>query len=150
MSTLIKKTKNKKIVLFSILLAVFLLVACNSENESVSGNEGNEESSDSNETPTISIMANLHTPEVPDARIREIVEEKTNVKLDIEWVPNNNYNEKLNTAFATGTLPQVVSVGSEQLDQFREAIRDEQFWEVGPYLGDYEHLSKLKDPIIEN
>jgi len=67
-------------------------------------------------------MANLHTPEVLDSKIREIVEGKANVKLDIEWVPNSNYNEKLNSAFATNTLPQVVSIGSEQLDQFREAI----------------------------
>src|SRR5690625_2442288 len=95
-------------------------------------------------------MANLHTPEVLDSKIREIVEGKANVKLDIEWVPNSNYNEKLNSAFATNTLPQVVSIGSEQLDQFREAIRDGQFWEVGPYLEDYEHLAQLKDPIIEN
>src|SRR5690625_729537 len=136
-------------IFFISILGAFLFTACQ-DSQANNNHEGDLEKSNSEETPTISMMAKLHTPEAPDTTIREIVEEKTNVTLDIEYLPNNNYNEKLNTAFATGTLPQVVSIGSEQLDQFREAIRDEQFWEVGPYLGDYEHLSKLKDPIIEN
>jgi len=138
-----------------VILGMILITACGDETSKEGKiNENNESGANdgdhSEETPTISIMAKLHTPEVPDSRIREIVEEKTDVNLDIKWVPNNNYNEKLNTAFATNTLPQVVSIGSEQLDQFREAIRDGQFWEVGPYLEDYEHLTQLKDPIIEN
>src|SRR5690625_3077133 len=98
----------------------------------------------------ITMMNNLHTPEVPNDRILEILEEKTNVELEIDWVPDNNYNEKLNTAFATGTLPQVVSVGFQQMDQFKEAIRDDQFWEIGPYIEEFENLNKLKEPVLEN
>src|SRR5690625_3443232 len=149
-----------------------LFTACNSEtggdannndnNESASGN-GNNNNNNNNENeannneevaeedrPTITMMINLHTPEVPGDKILDLVEEETNVNLDIEWVPDNNYSEKLNTAFATDTLPEVVSVGADQMDQFKEAIRDDQFWEVGPYLDEYENLGKLKDTIVEN
>src|SRR5690625_2301564 len=149
-----------------------LFTACNSEtggdannndnNESASGN-GNNNNNNNNENeannneevaeedrPTITMMINLHTPEVPGDKILDLVEDATNVNLDIEWVPDNNYSEKLNTAFATGTLPEVVGVGMDQMDQFKEAIRDDQFWEVGPYLDEYENLGKLKDTIVEN
>src|SRR5690625_3917587 len=96
------------------------------------------------------MMINLHTPEVPGDKILNLVEDATNLELDIEWVPDNNYEEKLNTAFATGTMPEVVSIGADQIDQFKEAIRDDQFWEIGPYLEEYENLGKLKDTIVEN
>jgi len=146
------------IVCCSILLTVILLIACSDDNtntvdDSNNNLENNEDGNNSKEDAepiTITMMSNLHTPEVPDDRIINILEEKTNVRLDIDWVPDSNYDEKLNTAFSTGSLPQVVSVSSQQLDQFREAIKDDQFWEIGPYLEDYENLSKLKDSIVEN
>lgn len=142
---------RKSLILFgTIMVSILLLVGCGNggENGSKSKDSNGKNSSDG---PTkISIMATLHTPEVPDDKVRNLIEEAANVELDIEWVPDNNYNEKLNTAFATGTLPQVVSVGFEHLDQFREAIQDDQFWEIGPYLDDYENLSNLKESIVEN
>ncbi len=155
-----------------VMLGLLVISACgdetskegneNENNESASsggedGNNNNKDSepsnnedSDDQDRPTISMMINLHTPEVPGDKILNLVEDATNVELDIEWVPDNNYEEKLNTAFATGTMPEVVSIGADQIDQFKEAIRDDQFWEIGPYLEEYENLGKLKDTIVEN
>src|SRR5690625_6385072 len=48
------------------------------------------------------------------------------------------------------TRQEDVSVEADQMDQFKEAIRDDQFWEVGPYLDEFENLGKLKDTIVEN
>src|SRR5690625_1424969 len=162
------KNLTKRLIVFcSILLTVLLLVACgdnngNASNGNKSGdnssennsqdnsNNNNNDDNESDELVTIKMMLNLHTPEVPNDTIPDALEEKLNVRLDIDWVPDNNYADKLNTAFATGTLPEVVSVGFGQLNQFREAIVDDQFWEVGPYLDQFENLSKLKEPIIDN
>src|SRR5699024_5256589 len=144
---------SKRLLLFSsILLIILLLAACggNDENASEKGSSNSAEGEGSSKSTTIKIMTNLHTPEVPDDVLLKVLEEKTNYRLDIDWVPDNNYNEKLNTAFATGTLPQVVSVGFQQFDQFREAIIDDQFWEIGPYLSEFENLSKLKEPVLNN
>src|SRR5699024_8681568 len=118
--------------------------AC-SKNESASNDEG--ETEDSGDRPTINFMTNLLTPNIPNENILTEVEDATGFNLEIDWVPDNNYNERLNTAFATNNLPDVVGVGFQQLDQFKEAIRDGQFWEIGPYLDEYENLSKLKDEI---
>jgi|SRR5690625_4051445 len=160
------KNLTKRLIIFcSILLTVLLLVACGDNNGNASNgdeagnnssennsknNSNNNDDNESDELVTISMMLNLHTPEVPNDTIPDALEEKLNVRLDIDWVPDNNYAEKLNTAFATGTLPEVFSVGFNQLDQFREAIVDDQFWEIGPYLDQFENLSKLKEPILEN
>lgn len=106
---------------------------------------------DSDEPFAFSMMANLHTPEVPDKKIQQLLEEATNTSIDIQWVPDSNYEERLNTAFATGTLPQAVYMKNQTTyDQFKDAIRDDQFWEIGPYLDQFENLQKLKPEVIEN
>src|SRR5699024_1893206 len=117
-----------------ILLTVLLLVACgdnngnasngdepdnNSSENNTKDNSNNNDDNESDELVTINMMLNLHTPEVPNDTIPDALEERLNVRLDIDWVPDNNYLERLNTAFATGTLPEVFGVGFNQLDQFR-------------------------------
>ena len=42
-------------------------------------------------------------PEVPSDMIEKSLEEKTGTKLDIQWVPDGTYDEKVNASFATGT-----------------------------------------------
>ncbi|UOQ86472.1 extracellular solute-binding protein [Gracilibacillus salinarum] len=134
---------------FSLFFLVLLVLVSCSNNESASNNEGGD-NTDSEDSPTIHFMTNLLTPNVPNEKILTKVEDATGYNLEIDWVPDNNYNERLNTAFATNSLPDVVGIGFQQIDQFKEAIRDGQFWEIGPYLEDYENLSKLKDEIIDN
>src|SRR5690625_7384457 len=56
----------------------------------------------------------------------------------------------LNTAFSTNSLPQVILVKTDQFIQFKEAIRDDQFWEIGPYLDEFENLSKLREDTLDN
>lgn len=152
--------KKRIALLFSVLLVLFMLAACGDgvKNESASKDgkgENNavnkEENNEGEKAPTkISIMTKLHTAEVPSNRIKELVEEAANVELNIEWVPDNNYSDKLTTAFATGTFPQTVTMGSDQVDQFKQAIRDDQFWEIGPYFEQFENLNKLKELVVEN
>ncbi len=138
-----RKLQAKLLLAFCLML---LLVACN--NESASSGEDND--GDSDGRPTIHFMTNLLTPNVPNDKILTKVEEVTGYNLEIDWVPDNNYNERLNSAFATNSLPDVVGIGFQQINQFKDAIRDGQFWEIGPYLEEYENLSKLKEEIINN
>lgn len=99
----------------------------------------------------ITIMANLHTPEVPATEIETLLEQKTNTQLDIQWVPDGSYDEKLNASFATGTLPQSVFMrNSTTLLMFRDAIRNDQFWEIGPLLSEYPNLKNLDPNVLNN
>src|SRR5699024_9889641 len=139
--------KKGFVFLCSILFTMIVLAGCNSESASETDSGGDAAS---DEAPTITIMTKLHTAEVPSDKIKELVEEKTGVNLEIEWVPDNNYADKLSTAFATGTFPMAVTMGSDQVGEFTEAIRDGQFWEIGPYLDEFENLSKLNEEKLNN
>lgn len=142
-------TKKLLSTFCALSLGLSSLVACS--NESASNTNQTAESGESDAPFKLSIMATLHTPEIPDERLEKLIEEKTDTELDIQWVPDANYIEKLNTAFATGTLPMAVSISAQELGtQFKQAIRDDQFWEISPYLDEYENLKKLKPTIIEN
>ena len=33
---------------------------------------------------------------------------------------------------------------------FKEAIRDDQFWEIGPYFEEFKNLGKLKEAVVKN
>lgn len=138
------KRLNKLALFAGVSVGLLGITACNQNEGASSETEGN--SNASNEP--ITMMTILHTPEVPDGKIQGMIEEETGAKLDIQWIPNDNYVERLNAAFATGTLPKVVSI--QDTDLFIGAIQDGQFWEVGPYLDEYENLSKLKPEILEN
>ncbi|MDX8045604.1 extracellular solute-binding protein [Gracilibacillus sp. S3-1-1] len=135
--------RGMKAFLLSIA-ALLMLVACSNDDTS-----SNKEETGS-EPQEISMMFNLHVPEVPDTRLEELLEEATNTKLDIRWIPDNNYAENLNTAIATNSLPDVFLLKDVTLEQQKEAIRDDQYWEIGPYLEEFPNLNQLKPEILKN
>ncbi len=158
-------TKVRKLVaLFCVLvLLVGMLAACGNNGNNTSGSNNKANTKGDNtvvddkavEVPAepfkLTIMANLHSPEVPSDKLEKIIEEITNTDLTIQWVPDGNYDEKLNTSFATGTMPQATYLRNiNSFGLFKDAIRNDQFWEVGPLLDDYENLSKLKDEVLKN
>lgn len=104
------------------------------------------------EEPTeITIMLPLNTAEAPTDTIKNELEKLTNTKLTYQFFPADTYEEKLNTAFATGSLPQVTYLkNSTTFLLMREAIKDGQFWEIGPYMSEFPNLSKLKPEILDN
>lgn len=145
--------KIKKRLIGASILVLTLTAGCAQETTSstntVQPTDGASTTSGKTGTDpvSISIMINLHNPEVPSDTIKNMLEEKTNTKLDIQWVPDGMYKDKVNTSFATGTLPQAVYT---QISEFRQPILDGQFWEVGPLLKDYPHLNKLDPEVLKN
>ncbi|UOQ87159.1 extracellular solute-binding protein [Gracilibacillus salinarum] len=121
------------------LCGIALLLAGCADNASSNGEE------------TISIMANVHTPQVAtDSPIVEQIEEKAGVNLDITWAPDETYDDKMNTVIATQSFPRAMFVkNSESYTQMKDSLTDDVYWEIGPYLDDYENLSKL-DPVVLN
>lgn len=127
-----------------MLSCILLASACSDKTNSNKDNNDNQ----LEEVFEISIMTPLHTAETPEKKVEKLIEEKTNVKLDIEWIPASTYQDRVNTAFATNALADVVNISME--GPVKESIRDGQFWEIGPYLDEYDNLSKLKDEILDN
>jgi putative aldouronate transport system substrate-binding protein len=97
------------------------------------------------------MMANLQTPEVPSDKLEKLLEKATNSEIDIMWTPDGSYDEKVQAGFATGSLPQVVYLkNAASFVLMRDAMKNGQFWEIGPFLKDYPNLSKLNPQILES
>lgn len=145
--------KKKASTILAIVTALSVLAGCGGGSAPAatgSTNGGPAQGEKPSEPVAISIMANLHTPEVPSDMIEKLLEEKTGTKLDIQWVPDGTYDEKVNASFATGTLPQVTYLkNAASLVNMRDAIRNGQFWEIGPLLDQYPNLSKLKPDVLK-
>ncbi len=157
------KTGRKFLTILCVLaMTISLLAACgsNSNNASNSADKsGNNQAADKTEKPSekpkepykITIMLPMKEKDIPSDKIKNEVEQKTGYKLEYQWVPDGNYVEKLNTSLATGAFPQVVYMKNQDtFNQFKEAIRNGQFWEIGPYIKDFPGLSKLNQTILDN
>src|SRR5690606_24028410 len=93
--------------LSSLVLLLFTVNACSPLDRAASGPAAQTQERDADRAP-ITIMANLHTPEVPSETIELLLEEKTGYRLDLHWTPDGSYEEKFNAAMATDTLQEAV------------------------------------------
>ncbi|MEK5026093.1 extracellular solute-binding protein [Paenibacillus sp. FSL M7-1046] len=125
-----------------VLLLSFILLSACSDNESPRTGPGET-------APFISILAPLHFPQQPSKDIMVELEKLTGAKLDITWVPEGVYTDKMNTALTTNSLGKVTFVKFTDYNLLKSAIRSEAFWEIGPYLQEFPNLKQL-DPAILN
>ncbi|MDQ0900835.1 extracellular solute-binding protein [Paenibacillus sp. V4I7] len=143
-------TKKNTAILLSALTAVSLIAGC--ANKIDSSAEATKSEGEAPKGPIkISIMADLQTTEVPSDKLEKVLEQKTNSELHIQWVPDGSYDEKFQAAFATGSLPQVVYLkNAASFTLVRDAVKNNQFWEVGPFLLDYPNLKSLNPTILNH
>ncbi|WP_141500622.1 extracellular solute-binding protein [Paenibacillus luteus] len=158
------KKKSFSILMGMVLTFSLLLAACSGGNKGGSNNPSTAPSNDTGakteetakpaeaEKPTeITIMLPLNIAETPPNTIKNELEKLTNTKLTYQFFPADTYEEKLNASFATGSLPQVTYLKNQAtFVQMKEAIREGQFWEIGPYLSEFPNLGKLKEEILNN
>lgn len=156
------KKKSFSILVGVLLTLSLLLAACSGgnnggnntpapSNESGAKTEDTAKPAETEEPAEITIMLPLNTAETPPDTIKNELEKLTNTKLTYQFFPADTYEEKLNASFATGSLPQVTYLKNQAtFVQMKEAIRDGQFWEIGPYMSEYPNLSKLKEEILNN
>lgn len=123
-----------------LLATVLILSACNSAN---SADESNQD-----ERPIISIMAPLHFPHAPDSHIIDEIGRLTNTRLDIEWVPDGIYTDKMNTALMTNSLKKATFIKYTDYNLAKNSVRSGAFWEIGPYLDQFPNLMQLDEDIL--
>ncbi|MCI3923028.1 extracellular solute-binding protein [Paenibacillus sp. TRM 82003] len=130
----------------ALLAALLLLGGCGEAREQ-KGAAGTPKG----ERGEITMMANLHTPEVPSKTIERLLEERTGFDIEVQWTPDGSYEEKFNASMATDTLPEAVYLkNAAMLAQLRDPIRNGLFWEIGPLLDEYDNLRRLKPDVLGN
>lgn len=141
---MIRQFMSRKAKLCCCILLIFvfsLLSACNIK--------GSDESALQETRPSISILAPLHFPQQPSKEILAEIEKLTGVKLDIRWVPEGVYTDKMNTALTTNSLGRVTFVKFSDYNLVKNSIRSNAFWEIGPYLQEFPNLKQLDAAILK-
>ncbi|CAN7184337.1 extracellular solute-binding protein [Paenibacillus sp. LjRoot56] len=133
--------------------AAALLTGCgNDASPATGGTSTSAASSPANKEPLkLSVMTLMYAePPKADSEVQKQIEAYTNTKLDISWVPNSSYKEKVNVTIASGELPKALLVQNNKDSNILSAVRAGVFWEVGPYLKDYPNLSKMNPSVFDN
>lgn len=139
-----KWSKNK--VAFPVLSAMLAasLAACGNEESGASGEDGGS-------VDSLTIMTTAYTTEPPaeDSPALKELEEFTGKDITMNWVLDSAYADKLNITLASGNLPEIMMIPTK-LPSFVSAVRDDAFWELGPYLKDYPNLSQANEITLQN
>lgn len=127
----------------AVLAAALALTACGS-----SGDGGSEGGGDSG---PLTWMAMLHTPTTPDpdGPIHEALVEYTGTDFEMQWVPDASKEEKINAALASGTLADLTSLTQIDSTTVRNALTSGMFWDVEPYLSEFDNLSQIPEATID-
>jgi putative aldouronate transport system substrate-binding protein len=99
----------------------------------------------------MSIMLTSYNPEFLDTNgeIFKKLEERTNTKLTLTWVPSSTYSDKLSATVVSGELPSAILVLNQKLPYIVNSVRSGMFWEIGPYLKDYPNLSRMNKIALD-
>jgi len=129
---------------YSALLITFLLTGC-----SLSTFQRDETLNQ--KAFNISIMTTSFTnnPATENSSVVKALEEYTNTKLNINWVSNTAYNDKMNLALASGTLPNIMLITSKTSSVI-SAARSDAFWDLKSYLQSYGNLRLANQTSLNN
>ncbi|ACU86682.1 lipoprotein [Brachybacterium faecium] len=101
---------------------------------------------------SLSWMALLHTPTTPDAAgpVHSGLAEETGQDFEIQWVPDASKEEKMNAALASGSVADITSITNLTNSSIRSGVTSGLFWDVEPFLGEFENLKGIDPKTIES
>jgi putative aldouronate transport system substrate-binding protein len=129
-----------KTVVF-LFVVTLLLGGCNRTTNS-------DAMQNNDQLPLISIMAPLHFPHAPDSELIDEIGRLTHTRLEMEWVPDGIYTDKMNTAMMTNSLKKATFVKYTDYNFAKNSVRSGAFWEIGPYLDQFPNLRQLDEEIL--
>jgi ABC-type sugar transport system, periplasmic component len=132
--------RNKRIAFFAGLLALMLILAgCGGSSNGKSGNGGNSGNTSGNTAPSgdkvkISVWAMGDEAKSLPTVAEEFMKEHPNIVVDVQALPWSNAHDKLLTAVASKSGPDVVQMGTTWMAEFANAgaLKD-----LTPYVDQY-------------
>lgn len=132
-------------------LLLFLTAACGNSNQVLKTDTNTSPQAEgktgeaAEDTSPLEVSIMSITPNTPPAAddnvIKLAIEKATNSKLEIQWVSNNAYADKLNITLASGKLPELTMINNPFSSTFRSLVRQGALWDIAPYIKDYPNLS---------
>ena len=128
--------------LASVSFASMLLMAgCSGGKEEASGNY------DENSKAEISWLNILHTASPPTDTVLDQIEEKTNSEIKFSWIPDASKEERINTALASDSLADIVTLTILDNSSVRNALKSGMFWNVEEYLDEFPNLKAISQDV---
>ena len=138
-----KKQMVSKLASVSLASAL-LLAGCNS---TTSNNNNSSEGEDKNSKTEISWLNILHTASPPTDTVLDQIEKKTNTEIKFSWIPDASKEERLNTALASDSLADIVTLTILENSSVRNALKSGMFWNVEDYLDEFPNLKAISKDI---
>lgn len=114
-------------------------------------------SSTAGKTTNISFLCPLNsatTPNLDNDKVFQKIQQTTNSKLNITFIPAGSYKDKLNVIIASNQLPDVIvaDAGEMKATAIQKGVSEGMFWEIGGLLKSYKNLEKLysNNVVISN
>ncbi|WP_240419504.1 extracellular solute-binding protein [Paenibacillus periandrae] len=136
--------------MISSLVMASLLTACSGGKTTPTGTTAAD---DKQGPPTeISIITEFNTVEPPGANnpVLKEIEKRTNTKLNITWVSQNNWTEKQNVVLASGDIPDLMKVADLRNPLMQQMVKQGAFWDLTPFIKDYPHLMEFPQSTWDN
>ncbi len=153
-------------LMIAVILVLIFVAACGNGNNTgkntdsspaPSGKTGTSQNNENTPVPQakpleIDFMNVYFTAEPPkaDNPALKFIQEKTNTKLNMIWVPDSAYVDKINITLASNSLPHLLVIQENKQPTVISSVRAGMFWELGPYLKDHPNLSKLNPDLLRN
>lgn len=98
------------------------------------------------------MVVNYKATEAPadDNPLILAINEYTGTKLNVMWVPQDAFEEKINTLMASQQLPMITVIRENKSSSFINAARSGMFWDLSPYISQFENLSKIDSNVMAN
>lgn len=152
--------KIKRSKLFAgVFTASLLLAACGggtgADTDSAAGGNNSSQNTEGSSTEntsskdSVTWMAMLHTPTPPSGEVEGLLEEYTGMDIEFNWVPDASKEERINAALASNTLADIVSLTQISNTTVRQALGSGLFWDVEPYLAEFDNLSQISDATLD-
>lgn len=110
--------------------------------------KGGEEELFNSQIP-LTIMLPQHQAYPPSEKLVNNLQNATKTRLQLEWVPYENYKDRMVNILETNAYKPVMFVNQPDYILVKNEIRAGDFWEIGPYLHQYPNLSRLNPDILK-
>lgn len=146
--------KKKLVMLLAVLTGISCVISgCSNGNKGtgaeVSASASNGETKKSGKA--IKILAPLlgDTSPSQSGEIEQMLEKITGYQVEVTWVPDTSYTDKVSVILASGELPDII-VAKGKDTNIISAIDDDTFWQLDDYIPKFENLSQMNPNIQLN
>ena len=95
----------------------------------------------------VTVMAALYNPVDMEDEFWKGAQERLDTKINIEWVPYQEFETKMELLIASNDIPELMSVEGARQPNLERAIAEGYFWDLKPYLGDFSKYPNMKANI---